>query len=112
MALLAFSSADVQLERATHTYRLRDGGRVLPSVTQILQAVGVAVDFDEIAAISLRVEEGIAFKRELGIVLHQDAHAYDDDDLDWSTVHPAVEPYLQAWATFRENTGLIPLTRE
>jgi hypothetical protein len=42
----------------------------------------------------------------------QDAHAFDDDDLDWHSVDPRVEPYLRAWQAFRANTGVVPITRE
>jgi hypothetical protein len=105
------TSADLTFDPVAHKYRLPDG-RLVPSVTQILGAVGVAVDFDLLAGLSHRVEQAIDLKRDVGRALHADAHSYDDDDLDWATVDPRVRPYLQAWATFRENTGLAPLTRE
>lgn len=105
------SAADVTFEAVAHEYRLPDG-TVIPSVTQILKAVGVAVDFEGLASLGRRVADAIDLKREIGSALHADAHAYDDNDLDWSTVDPRVEPYLRAWATFRENIGLIPTTRE
>ena len=44
--------------------------------------------------------------------MHADCHAFDDGALDEATVHPDVRPYLDAWKTFRQNTGLQPLTRE
>lgn len=96
----------------THEYRLLPDGRIVPSVTQILGATGVAVDFEELSSFSKRIGDAIDRKRALGQALHQDAHAFDDNDLDWSTVHPQVEPYLQAWATFREQTRVVPMTRE
>jgi hypothetical protein len=98
-------------EPLAHEYRLPDG-RIVPSVTQILKAVGVASDFEEIAAMSDHLAQRVEFKRQLGTALHADCHAFDDDDLEWDTVHPEVEPYLQAWAAFRENSQLAPLTRE
>lgn len=111
MTVAAFSSADLAFEPVAHEYFLPDRRRV-PSVTEILRSVGVSVDFNVIARISADLGEAIELKRDLGHALHADAHAFDDDDLLWETVDPQVEPYLRAWATFRENSGLMPVTRE
>jgi hypothetical protein len=106
-----FTASDLSFDPATHEYRLPNGA-IVPSVTQILSAVGVSVDFEALRASSERTAAAIDLKRDIGTALHADAYAFDDNDLDWSTVDPRVEPYLQAWATFRENTGLVPTTRE
>jgi hypothetical protein len=103
--------AMLTFDAATHTYSLPDGSRV-PSVTEILRATGVSVDFDRISRESASARLAIEMKRELGTALHADAHAYDDNDLDWSTVDARVKPYLEAWVTFRENQCLTPLRRE
>jgi hypothetical protein len=108
---VTYTASDVIFERIAHEYRLPDG-RLVPSVTQILQAVGVSVDFEGLASLGRRVADAIDLKREIGTALHADAHAFDDDDLDWNTVDPRVQPYLSAWADFRENTGATPATRE
>jgi hypothetical protein len=105
------TAAVLSFEPSVHEYRLPDG-RLVPSVTQILQATGVSVDFEAIGAISSRLSDQIDRRRQLGTAVHLDAHAFDDDDLEWDRVDPQVAPYLRAWATFRENTGLRPLTRE
>lgn len=105
------TSADLAFDAVAHEYRLPDGTRV-PGVTEILRTVGVSADFEALAASSSRIADAIALKREIGHALHADAHAFDDDDLDWQTVDPRVEPYLRAWACFRGNTKLEPLTRE
>lgn len=104
-------AADIQFDSAGHIYTLPDG-RVVPSVTEILGAVGVATNFEELGAMSAKAASDIDHKRALGSALHLDAHAFDDNDLDWNTVHPDVLPYLEAWVTVRQNKGLIPLTRE
>lgn len=101
----------LSFDAARHEYRTPDG-RLVPSVTQILKAVGVAVDFDELRASSSRIAAAIDLKRDIGTALHADAHAFDDRDLDWSTVDPRVHPYLRAWESFRENTHVVPTTRE
>lgn len=108
---VCYSGADLLFTAAPHEYRLPDG-RHVPSVTQILKAVGVSVDFDALAGMSARHGDAIEQARALGTAVHADAHAYDDNDLEWSTVHPDVLPYLYAWATCRENLGLVPLQRE
>lgn len=104
------SAAAIAFNPELHEYRV--AGAVLPSVTQILGDTGVSVDFDELAGMSHRLGLAISDKRDLGHALHADAHAYDDGDLVWSTVDPRVRPYLDAWVTFRRDTGLVPLTRE
>ncbi len=87
----------------------RNGGQRIPSVTQILKAVGVSEDFDAIEAMRPGV---IGFRRDLGTAVHVDAHAFDDDDLDVATVDPRVRPYLEAWIHWRGNFGAVPLQRE
>lgn len=107
-----YSAADITFDAAGHTYRRADGVEV-PSVTEILRATGVSTDFTELReTIGRRRAEGVDLKRDIGKALHADAHAYDDNDLDWSTVDERVKPYLEAWAVFRSNTGAEPLTRE
>lgn len=87
----------------------REGGRLIPSVTQILRAVRVSEDFDAIE----RARPGVVtFARDLGTAVHADAHAFDDQDLDVATVDPRVRPYLDAWIAWRENYGAVPLQRE
>lgn len=107
-----FGDGGLTFDEASHTYRAPDGS-VVPSVTGILRATGVSADFEDLAGMSTKIGAAIELKRELGTALHADAHAYDDDDLDWSTVNEQVKPYLEAWATFRENfKHLRPATRE
>jgi hypothetical protein len=77
-----------------------------------LSAVGVSVDFESIGSMSSKVAHDIHVKRQLGTAVHLDAHAYDDDDLLWDTVDQRVEPYIRAWAMFREHARLTPMTRE
>ncbi|MGE3278121.1 MAG: hypothetical protein AB7O67_23675 [Vicinamibacterales bacterium] len=106
------STVALAFDPVRHEYRL-PGGELVPSVTQILRDTGVSVDFQALSEMSADIGAAITLKRDIGTALHADAHAYDDDDLDWSTVNPLVEPYLRAWATFRANfPHLRPETRE
>lgn len=108
----SITAADLRYDPTSHTSTTPDGVDV-PHVTAILHAVGVAVDYDALSASGPRRAEQIAFRRQLGSAVHADCHAYDDGDLDWATVDPRVDPYVRvAWATCRENLGLVPLTRE
>jgi hypothetical protein len=106
-----FTAADITFRPDEHEYVLPDG-RVVPSVTQILAAVGVSTDFDSLSQVSTSMRAAIERKRAIGTALHRDAHAYDDNDLDESTVHPEVKPYLEAYKVFRQNSGVVPLCRE
>lgn len=105
------NAAALSFASDTHEYRHPDG-RLVPSVTQILSAVGVSVDFDELGQSSTRLRDAIALRRDLGTAVHADAHAYDDDDLDWSSMDPRVAPYIESWAAFRDNLRAQPLARE
>lgn len=106
-----YTGADLRFEPDIHEYRLPDA-RVVPNVTSILRATGVSTDFELLATKSTRIGEAIEYRRALGTAVHADCHAFDDDDLDWSAVHPDVLPYVKAWQVFRENTGLTPIARE
>lgn len=105
------TSRDITFRPDAHLY-LEPDGTIVPSVTGILSAVGVSVDFNALAQTSARLGDAIQLKRDIGSALHADAHAYDDHDLEWSTVDPRVRPYLDAWVVFRENSGLRPVARE
>lgn len=105
------TGAALAFDPAMHVYTRPDGSRV-PSVTQVLRAVGVSVDFEGLKASSSRLAERIDYRRDLGTAVHADAHAFDDGDLVWESVHPDVRPYLDAWLVFRTASGLEPLTRE
>lgn len=102
----------LQFDAEAHAYTLPGGVRV-PSVTELLRATGLATDFEALSDLGPRVASAVAAKRSLGSAVHADAHAFDDDDLDWSTVDPLVQPYLEAWVAFRTNyPHLRPAARE
>jgi hypothetical protein len=104
------SAQAITFRSDVHEYWL-DGRRV-PSVTEILKATGVSTDFEALGAMSDRLRGQIEFKRDLGSALHADIHAYDDGDLVWESVDERVLPYLDAWVSFRHNSGLKPVARE
>lgn len=106
-----YSIDDVTFDERTHTSTLPDG-RNVPHVTRVLGDVGVATDFEELAGVSLYVGENIETARLRGQAVHADCHAYDDDALIMETVHPAVKPYVDAWAFMRAEKELVPEARE
>lgn len=93
-----------------HEYRV-DGRRV-PGVTSILGALGISEDWDALAGISPRVGRSIEDKCDIGSAAHADCHSFDDSDIAWETVDPRVLPYVKAWQAFRDNSRMVPTTRE
>lgn len=78
-----------------------DGLRV-PSVTQVLEAVGIS-DYSAVPS------DRLTYAQNLGTAVHQATEAYDQDDLDFASVAgTVVEPYLEAWSKFRRDTWFIP----
>lgn len=75
-----------------HLYRL--DGQALPSVTQVLQGVGL-IDrtwFTEYA-------------RTRGTYVHEAARLFDENDLDWESLDPAIRMYVLAYCDFRATTN-------
>lgn len=83
----------------THTYR--EGDRIIPSVTQTLEGLGL-IDFDNIPG------ETLEAKRELGDSVHKACHYLDQDDFDYSTMQPEWAPYIDAYLLFCEEIGFTP----
>ena len=81
--------ADLTFDEASHTYRL--DGRVVPSVTQVLDPL---YDFSRIAP------EVLERKRNLGTAVHKAIELDVADDLDHASLSEAVLPYFQAWQQF------------
>jgi len=106
-----FCAADLRFDPETHIYSLPTGDDV-PSVTAVLGAVGVTEDFDALGNGRPWLADRIVAAAARGSAVHADCHAYDDDDLVWSSVDSRVRPYVDAWAQFREDKRLTPITRE
>lgn len=93
----------IEFDEPTHRYTV--DGVVTPSVTQILEAAGIS-DFSGVPA------DVLARAAARGTAVHQAAWFLDQDDLDESTVDPAIVGYLDAWKRFREVTGATMLAIE
>jgi hypothetical protein len=106
------TGADLIFYDVEHEYWTPPGrpdGRRVWNVTTILKATGMTVDFD---ALERRFPGTVEHRRQLGSAVHKDAHADDDGDLEWATVHELVVPYVRAWRVCRTDKGLVPVTRE
>ena len=74
-----------------HEYRV--GGKVLPSVTEIIRSAGL-VDFSKVPPETLRMAQ------ERGKAVHAACHLYDHGTLDYASLDPVIWPYLEAWDKF------------
>ena len=97
---MATACATFRFDEQTHSYFNGRGERV-PSVTQILNAVGL-VNYDGIPSAVLD------HKAEIGKAAHSAAWFHDEGDLDWETLDPEVEPYVRGWEKFRNETNFSP----
>lgn len=89
------STGNLTFDSDTHTYFFN--GKRVKSVTQILAAV---TDF------SMVQKETLEWKRQLGTAVHLATELYDQNDLDFSSIDKNVEPYLDAWAVFKADSGI------
>lgn len=99
---------DLTFDPEAHRTTAPDGSDV-PHVTAVLEAVGVSTEFEELMRLCPWMAGRIEAARELGQIVHQDCHAYDDDDLVMESVWDRALPFLQAWIQCREEKGLVPV---
>jgi hypothetical protein len=81
-------------DEATHTYTYN--GKVVPSVTQIIKAAGLA-DW------SMVKPEVLEAARNRGVAVHRMIELHVKDTLDYSTLDPALLPYLEGWMAFERD---------
>lgn len=84
-----------------HEYRL--GGKLLPSVTQILSIVN---DFDSIPRAILENA------RDRGERLHAAINLFNRDDLDFDSLDNETSDDVHAWARFLRESGAIVIASE
>jgi hypothetical protein len=87
----------LQFDEDSHTYAVN--GVPVPSVTQVLQDVGI-IDYSAIP------DGARAWALERGRFVHQVCQFSDDGDL--GEVDPTLQGYLDAWLLFRSQTGFVP----
>ena len=88
----------VQLDSKTHTYT-KDGLKV-PGVTKVLQAAGL-IDFSKVP------QDILTRALKFGSAVHKATELHDKGRLDPASVDPAIEPYLNSWFKFLDDTGFI-----
>lgn len=91
--------AQLVFDEPSHTYFL-DGVRI-PSVTQILEAVGV-VDFSYLPPGTRKMA------LERGRRVHLATQFDDEADLDLDGLDEALLPYVQSWRNWRRDSGFEP----
>lgn len=90
----------IEFDEERHEYRI--DGRVVPSVTQVLDIV--------------RAEGGSdaqrEYKRQIGKALDLAIELYEKDDLDPTSLDEAVIPFFSAWLKFKSESGFKVLLNQ
>jgi len=76
-------------------------GVVVPSVTGVLKAAGL-VDYSAVPP------HFVEQARQFGSAGHYATQLYDQGNLDYDTLDPALRPYLDSWIKFREYHAFVP----
>lgn len=100
----------LHFDEPTHVYRV--GIVPVPSVTQVLRDAGISTNFQQLVEDGKLSQTQLQEKREVGRAVHVATHYYDLGELKPGTIDPRVDPYLQAWISFREVTGFKPYVLE
>lgn len=90
--------AELIFNEDRHEYSI--GGKILPSVTTILSAVGM-YDFDFVSAETLRIAA------ERGSIVHKYIELYEQDDLDESSIDPELQGYFESYLRMKD-AKLLP----
>lgn len=90
------TTLELQFDSATHTYSL--GDRILPSVTQVMESVGI-IDY------SFLPHETREMALERGRHVHTATQLDDEQDLDEASLTGELPQYLAAWRSFVATTG-------
>ena len=91
--------ADIQLVESTHIYTV--DGIVRPSVTQVLEDVGI-INYGFLS------EADRAYYMLRGCAAHLATELDDRGELIESSVDPAVRGFLESWRNFRRDSGFEP----
>lgn len=89
---------ELRFDAQLHQYTA--DGVIVPSVTQVLQSVGL-VDYGFLGA-----QRDFYLAR--GKAVHLACQLADENDLDKSTLDESLAPYLVAWRRFQAETGFRP----
>lgn len=87
---------EISFDEINHKYTFE--GLTLPSVTQILSAVGLP----DLSAISSTI---LQWKAELGTMVHLATELDDQNELDYGSLDDRIIPYLEAYQRFKFESG-------
>lgn len=87
---------DPRLEFDPEVHQYRVDGRILPSVTQVLEAAGISD--------KTWVPESALIR---GTHVHRAIELDIASDLDWSTLDESYYPYMEAWEAFQKESGFV-----
>jgi len=87
--------SDLIFDPESHIYRY--GEKIVPSVTQVLEEVGIS-DF------SMVPKNFMESAQKLGTDVHSLLELYDKNELDYDSISDQVAPYLPAWVNFLESS--------
>lgn len=94
-------SEDLQFDPAAHAYTWK--GRPVPSVTQILDVLDLleGVPYEEMKAAG-----------EFGQHVHHACHLLDQGRLDLEALDPELKPYVDRYAQFLMDSGVVVIASE
>lgn len=90
--------ATLQFDAAAHRYTVN--GKIVPSVTQIISAVGL-YEFDYVS------RQTLAIAAERGRIVHTYIEWYEQGMLDESSIDPDLIGYFEAWLAMKD-AGAVP----
>lgn len=83
----------IEFEEATHTYRV--DGQILPSVTQVMQTMGL-----------VRPYTGDPWYGERGTAIHKACELHDAGTLDFDSLDPRIVGFVEAYVKFMGESGM------
>jgi hypothetical protein len=89
--------SELLFDEELHQYTVE--GRIIPSVTQIISAVGL-YEFDFVS------DETLAVAAERGRKVHQMIEYYEQDDLDETTIDPELKGYFTSYLSMKLSIGM------
>lgn len=95
------NATDLKFDPESHTYTV--DGRVVPNVTRVLDLLGTYAHIPD---------EVLDWKSDVGKAVHKATELYDQDDLDYASLDPAIVGYVDAWVKFMEEVNPVILAIE
>lgn len=93
----------IEFDEINHIYRIE--GIIIPSVTQIINGIGL-IKFYGISP------EILERKAEIGRYVHTACEFYDQDNLNMDTLHTELKGYLDGWIKFKTDFKFEPIEIE